>query len=302
MLLRLVCTTLMGLLFLNHSAAANPSSSIPLDNSPTTMVAVSPVIFSGIVTGMRYGYHDNAKMPYTFVQFSGVKYLRRDAQVGNSSDNTLEISLAGGIRENLRLLEIDELPKFNLGERYLIFLRGGSWRLSPITAFESGVMRLHGRLSDNALVLNYHGQPIERVEENQFILAKEKIADAGPGSLETELDSREVSHLTNLSGTAPKDKLKEQLRTEVSLSAPTPQLRETDNPKGRFALYGPILRMSELQKFIDQAAAKTSGIYPEFSKLSLTPVDVLAGQGMKALSPSSIPATDSNSVRQKNQH
>lgn len=301
MLLRLVCTTLMGLLFLSNSTAANQSANILLDNSPTTMVAISPVIFSGIVTGMRFGTHHNSKMPYTFVQFSGVKYLRRNADVGKSSDDTLEISLAGGIRENLRLLEIDELPKFNLGERYLVFLRGGSWRLSPITAFESGVLRLHGRLADDALVLNYHGQPIERVDDQQFTLAKEKIANTGPESVEIELDSRSAGNLLNLSGTAPKDKLKEKSRVEMNLAAPTPQVRETDNPKGRFAHYGPILRLSELQKFIDQAAAKTSGIYPEFSELSLTPADVLAEQGMRALLPGSTQVTETNPLRQKTQ-
>jgi hypothetical protein len=297
MLFRLACKILAALL-LSASALASSPPMVSIDATPATLVAVSPVIFTGIVTGMRYGYHDNTKMPYTFIQFSGVKYLRRDSNVGNPSEGTLEISMAGGIRENLRLLDIDEQPEFNLGERYLIFLRGGSWRLSPIAAFEAGVLRLHGRLADDALILNYSGQPIARVDEWQFSLAKEKVANESPGFVETELDSRHASSLSSVSGSAPKDKQAEKKISEANVAS-APSLKEIDNPKGRFAGYESIMRLSELQRFIDQTVQKTAGQYPEFSQVSLTPVDLLAGQGMRALPPGAAPSAESRQLPAK---
>jgi hypothetical protein len=271
-------------LSLSVPALAAPAA-VPPDATPTELVAYSPVIFTGIASGMRYGFHDDSKMPYTFVQFSGVKYLRRDSSIGDLSKDTVEISMAGGLRENLRLLEIDEMPKFDLGQRYLVFIRGGSWRLSPITALEKGVFRLHGRLADDALVLNYHGQPIARMDERQFILAKEKSANESAGLAEQELDSRQASYMAASSGRAPKDKEKEKALSEIVVTE-SDLAREPDNARGRFANFEDIMTISVLQKFIEQTAQKTAGMYPEFSQVSLTPVDPLGGKGVSARSPS----------------
>ena len=109
------------------------------------MVGISPVIFSGIVSAIHYGEHGHSPYPFTFVTFSGVDFTRKDSEVPLGRDNTLEVSYMGGILDDLTIIETDEFPKFELGERYLIFLRGGGWRLSPIAANTGGVFKL-GRL------------------------------------------------------------------------------------------------------------------------------------------------------------
>ncbi|MCR6654174.1 MAG: hypothetical protein NVV73_23020 [Cellvibrionaceae bacterium] len=268
---------------LSIEAFAAPVAAPP-DATPTELVAYSPVIFTGIASSTRYGFHDKKKMPYTFIQFSGVTYLRRDSALGDPSKGTVEISVAGGLRENLRLLEVDEMPKFDLGQRYLVFLRGGDWRLSPITASQQGVFRLHGRIADDALVLNYQGQPIARIDERKFVLAKEKSTNDSTGPAEEKLDDHQAGQLASLSGRAPKDTQQEGALSE-KVDSEGDRAQEPDNTQGRFANFETIMTLSTLKTFIDQTAKKTAGMYPEAAQVSLTPVDPLGEQSMRALSP-----------------
>lgn len=253
---------------------------VPHNPSAETMVAVSPVIFTGIVTGMRYGHHQNSKMPFTFATFSGVDYLRKDSKVATEKGNSIEISLAGGIRENLRIMEVDELPNFELGQRYLVFLRGGGWRFSPITAFEAGVFRLHGRLKDDAAILNYHGAPIAEIKKGMFVTAtrntgKNDVA-SDAGANESALKPNMEKRLRILSEKSMNRSIRERkekalrMRETKELQQQAP--KEDDNKKGRFAGFGEVLRLSQLKSFIQQTVKTTSGKYRAFSTLHLTPV------------------------------
>lgn len=253
---------------------------VPFNPSAETMVAVSPVIFTGIVTGLRYGYHQNSKMPFTFVTFTGVDYLRKDSQVATEKGNTVEISVAGGIRDNLRIMEVDELPNFELGQRYLVFLRGGGWRFSPITAFEGGVFRLHGRLKDDAAILNYQGAPIAEIKQGMFVTAMrdtgkedgERDAGANERALNPALEKR----LRNLSEKATNRSIRERqeavLRKRDAKEEKQRIRKERDVKQGPLAGYDKVLRLSQLKSFVDRTAKATAEKYRAFSTLHLTPV------------------------------
>lgn len=275
--MRQYCVAFLFLLFNSNDVGAR--STLPPDPSPLVMVGVSPVIFSGIVTDTHYGFHPGSKMPYTFIKFAAVEYLRKDSGVDTQSGNTVEISVAGGIRENHRILHVDEMPQFVLGERYLVFLRGGPWRFSPITGLHSGVFRLHGRLTDDAMLLNYAGQPLERIGDAAFIPAKERREIGETNASESGLEDFQLRRLSSLSGNA-KDAGVEKAAAESHLvgrvMAGPDAVKEEDDPKGRFANYGRLMRVSDLKQFIDKAVSQTAGQYPEFSSLSLRPV---AGSG-----------------------
>ena len=265
---------------------------VPQNPSAEIIVAVSPVIFSGIVTELRYGHHENSKMPFTFVKFAGVDYLRKDSQVVTEKGDTIEISFAGGIRDNLRILEVDELPKFELGERYLVFLRGGGWRFSPITAFDAGVFRLHGRLKDDAAILNYRGVPLKGIKEGRFITAT-PLRDQGQdgsetGVSESPLPPKSEERLRKLSSDvkdkAAREKLENVLRAREFEGLKQNIVKEDDQKRGRLAMYGNVMRLSQLKSFIARIVKATSGKYNAFSKLYLTPV-AFGKDGFKIMPP-----------------
>ena len=263
---------------------------VPHNPSAETMVAVSPVIFTGIVTELRYGHHENSKMPFTFVKFAGINYLRKDSEVKTEKGNTIEISLAGGIRDNLRIMEVDELPKFQLGERYLVFLRGGGWRFSPITAFDAGVFRLHGRLRDDAVILNYRGVPLAGVKDGRFLTAP-RLGDQESAETrvnESPIPPTEEKRLRELSDKvkdkAVQEKTEEALRERERKEIEQYIVKENDQKMSRLSGYGDVMRLSQMKSFIDLSVKATSGKYEAFSTLYLVPVG-FSKEGFKIMSP-----------------
>ena len=266
---------------------------IPQNPLAEAMVGVSPVIFTGITTGLRYDYHENSKMPFTFVKFTGVDYLRKDAEVATERGNTIEISLAGGIRDNLRIMEVDELPKFELGQRYLVFLRGGGWRFSPITAFDAGVFRLYGRLKDDAVILNYRGVPLAGVKDGRFVtatrLGSQSIQEGSEtGVLERPLQPQVEKRLRELSNEvkdpAAQERREKALRDRELKELAQDVSKEDDQKMGPFSDYGQVMRLSQMKSFIDRSVQATSGQYKAFSTLYLTPVG-FGKEGFKSMPP-----------------
>jgi hypothetical protein len=263
-------------------AQAQEIAIIPPTPSAETMVGVSPVIFTGIVSGLRYDRHANSEMPFTFVRFAGVKYLRKDSEVATEKGDSIEISLAGGIRDNLRTMEVDELPQFKLGQRYLVFLRGGGWRFSPVTGFEAGVFRLHGRLEDDAVILNYRGIPLGGVRDGRFVPASrvkdERLGrdDSERGVRESELSPEAEKELRERSDRfkdeAAREQLEKELRERERKEVQEKINKENDQSSGQIAGYDNVMRLSQMKSFIDRSVKATSGQYKEFSTLYLTPV------------------------------
>ena len=82
----------------------------------------------------------------------------------------------GGLHPDFTISEVDEFPRFELGQRYLIFIRGGAWKLSPIAGNSMGVYKLYGSLEDDPFVLTTTNDPIKGIEEGRVVLSN-KIPD-----------------------------------------------------------------------------------------------------------------------------
>ena len=267
------------------TARAQEIAIVPAEPTAETIVGVSPVIFTGIVSELRYDFHPNSRVPFTFIRFAGVEYLRKDSPVATEKGNSIEISVAGGIRDNLHIMEVDELPKFALGNRYLVFLRGGGWRLSPIAGFEAGVFRLHGSLKADASIIDYRGRPLGGVREGRFVMAS-PLKEDPPGQDRFEGGARESSppaaldrELRSLSDRLRGRSQEEQEQFEMRLRERERQqvqkeeevLKEEDRRPGGIAGYGRVMRLSEMKSYIDSTVTNVGGKYREFSTLHLTP-------------------------------
>ena len=276
------------------TAQAQDIAIVPAAPSAETMVGVSPVIFTGIVSELRYGHHPNSRVPFTFIRFAGVDYLRKDSPVETEKGNSIEISVAGGIRDNLRIMEVDELPKFALGQRYLVFLRGGGWRFSPVTGFEAGVFRLHGSLKADALILDYKGHPLGGVKDGRFVMAP-KLKEERPGRDRSENGAQERplaaaldKDLRQLSerfkNGSKREQFERELRQRELKDVQQATVKEDDQRSGGIAGYGSVMRLSEMKSFIDSTVKATAGKYREFSTLYLTPASS-SQEGFKVTPP-----------------
>lgn len=96
----------------------------------------SALIFEGVVTAVDITAGGD-KAARTRVVFELARVLR-----GAADRSVLTFELPEGLLPDGRLVETAETPRFAAGERYVVFMRGGGWRLSPVLDWQQGVLRL----------------------------------------------------------------------------------------------------------------------------------------------------------------
>lgn len=130
-LLTLVALCALAIFFVTPSDAARQVE-LELDE----LLYRSALIFEGRVTrvDIAAGGHKAAR---TRVDFTVDRVLR-----GAIDRDALSFEVPEGVLPDGRLVETAETPRFAAGERYLVFVRGGPWRLSPIIDWQQGVLRL----------------------------------------------------------------------------------------------------------------------------------------------------------------
>jgi len=96
----------------------------------------SALIFQGVVTRVDITA-GGAKSARTRVGFTVDRVLR-----GVFERASLAFEVPEGRLPDGRLVETAETPRFAVGERYVVFVRGGPWRLSPVLDWQQGVLRL----------------------------------------------------------------------------------------------------------------------------------------------------------------
>jgi hypothetical protein len=241
------------------------------------MVGISPCIFTGTVVSMRYGTHDRVgkDYPYTFVRFAGVEFIRGAKAVPVEPGGTLEISHLGGVGPDLIGLELSIQPEFELGARYLVFLRGGGWRLSPIPGGNAGYYRLSGAAKGDADVLTPAGEPIAGFENGYPVPARRTQSREVRREVQEEAISLEQARAAGIAPDKPLspeqiEQREAELRKQESRE-PEPK-REPDSASGFEAQWDRVLRLSKLTQMIERAVARTAGKYPQFERLSLKPV------------------------------
>ncbi len=256
------------------------------------MVGISPIIFTGIVSGIRYARHENSPYPFTFVKFSGLEFLRKDSNVPMGRNRTLEISYAGGMYDDLTILDISEFPEFEMGQRYLVFLRGGGWPLTPIAGNGLGLFKLYGSLEEDPYLLNLEGSPVSGIEEGQMVFSRKKQLDRetvkkGQSTSEQRISPALEEKYRALSqeflDKESREKMEaEEQEKEISREAETIP-KERDQEDAFIGKWDKVMKLSQMKKMIRTIARKTANEYPEFQKLFLVPVE--SEKRMKPISP-----------------
>lgn len=248
------------------------------------MVGISPSIFSGTVVGLRYGRHEESPYPFTFVRFADLRFYRQDTPLPAQEDGTLEISYVGGMDEDNTILEVSRQPEFELGKRYLVFLRGGGWRLSPVPGGNQGVFLLRGASDEEALVLNLQGEPLSGFEGGYPVYSKpapsvEREREEQEQPLqETEIDPEEALKLNIRQPEPLNPEEVTKLETEMDEKIVSQeqkleeQVPEPDQPDRYSQLYGDVLTMSAFAEQIKALSERTRGEYSAFERVYFSPV------------------------------
>lgn len=248
------------------------------------MVGISPCIFTGTAAGVRYGKHEGSYYPYTFVRFAGIKFIKKSVDVSLGKDGTLEISYMGGMLDDASVLEMSVMPDFKLGKRYLVFLRGGGWRLSPIPGINMGLFELRGRADGDPLVLDANEMPIAGFKEGYRALSTRKLLKdeitqekQGPSKeKEEEIPIDEAKRLRIVTQKPLDSKKVDELESELKAKEKEMDKEKTDKESDQARQFeqrwSKVLKLSELLNEINSLTKKTQGKYKKFEKLYFVPV------------------------------
>ena len=276
----------MLILLVLGAACARTPKQIPIPMAPPQpsleeIVGISPSIFTGTLVGLRYGYHESTgpNEPYTFVRFGGLEFIRGSDLVPIDKDGTLEISHIGGIRKDMIGLEVSEQPKFELGKRYLVFLRGGGWHLSPVAGGQMGYFQLWGKAKGDAYILDPDGTPLLGFEKGYRVFAERKSLDDVHVERLDQVEEKEINvEQAKRMRFIPERPLTQQ---EVdSLEAYDREREkeiekfseEPDQPDWILQRWEKVMKLSDLKREIKTLVKKAEGKYPEFQQIYLAPV------------------------------
>jgi hypothetical protein len=184
----------------------------------------------------------------------------------------------GGMNDDFTITEVDEFPKFEIGQRYLVFLRGGGWKLSPIAGNTMGVYKLYGNLTEDPYIITLSNIPLRGVEDNRLVFANRINADTAKSNAaiqkETILDKKIQQPVNN----AQNEKMEKELQFNDK-----PVNKETGSGDSILAGYDKTLKLSELKTLIGATkAALDKEKYEKFSKFFFIPV---ASKGMSSVVP-----------------
>jgi hypothetical protein len=158
---------------------------LPCAVAATTIVAKSFAeicreadrIFVGTVAQVGSRWKDRDRMEIeTLVRFTSVETIR------GTDPGDVTLRFGGGEVDGIRE-EIAGMPKFEVGQRLVIFARDGG-SLSPIVGFRQGYFQVaEGRVGP--VVADADGRPVTGVEDGALVLGKPEDGAGGALSLES---------------------------------------------------------------------------------------------------------------------
>jgi hypothetical protein len=127
-------------------ALAAPQAVVDLKSA----ISQTAAVVEGAVTNIQYDYNEQDG-PWTRVTLSEVR-----AHLGDSP-SVVEIRYFGGPLPNGRMVVVSEMPTFEQGKRYMVFLRNTYWNLSPVV----GDLALRAeKIGDAEVLVNADGMAV----------------------------------------------------------------------------------------------------------------------------------------------
>ena len=160
-----ITTLACALLLAQQANAHHVISDFKLDN----MAAASDLVFQGEVVDIAYKGSSGSKgqnsLPHTFVT-----YAVNDIIYGNAgSENRKKFTLRfmGGPTDNGNFMMVDQLPKFNVGDTDVLFVKNNGVGDCPLVECANGRFRVV-----DGMVYNEYGQQLVENKSGKLTLGK----------------------------------------------------------------------------------------------------------------------------------
>jgi hypothetical protein len=166
-----------------------------VDKSLEQLLEQSDDVIYGVVTDIssRYVQGEPSQQIYTFITFSEIQGIK-NPEANNQTEFLLR--MAGG-RVGSRAQVIPGAPRFQLGERYILFVRGNNKLAFPLVGVNQGVLRavFDKTKSDYQLIFKKRSRRIleqfQALRENAGISSPDRLgADISPQEFMGALSSR----------------------------------------------------------------------------------------------------------------
>lgn len=158
-----------------------------VDKSLEQLLEQSDDVVYGVVTDIssRYVQGEPSQQIYTFITFSEIQRIK-NPEVDNQTEFLLR--MAGG-RVGSRAQVIPGAPRFQLGERYILFVRGNNKLAFPLVGVNQGVLRavFDKTKSDYQLIFKKRSR---RILE-QFQVLRENAGISSPDRLGADISPQE---------------------------------------------------------------------------------------------------------------
>jgi hypothetical protein len=189
--------SLSALLFsLLGPAAPRAEATTLLPMTAEALADQADLIFTGTAVHSEVVLSKDGTFPFTFVTFSVDEALKGSAQ------GDLTLRFLGGSTGREQVVA-EGMPKFKVGERYLLFVTGDSRAASPVVGWGEGQLRFAREpRSGRQILVNYRGVPIRGLEQGKWLAGSPSGQNAG---IEL-LDQEGVTILSDVSDVSPPER------------------------------------------------------------------------------------------------
>lgn len=127
MIQRILATGIAALL-----AGAGPAAALSvIERDFSELVALAEQVVVGTATGTESGFNENGA-PLTFVTFNDLTVLK------GAVDPPLVLQIHGGMTREGMYMHVPDLPRFEVGERVVLFVRGNGREFMPLVGVWQG--------------------------------------------------------------------------------------------------------------------------------------------------------------------
>ena len=139
-----------------------------VEKSLEQLLEQSDEVIYGLVTEIssRYDHDQPNQQIYTYIQFSETKRIKNSD--ANARDGFV-LRIAGG-RVGSRAQVIPGAPKFDVGERYILFVKGNNKLALPIVGVNQGVFSVVLNAATHSYEVVLKGRPEEFSTQLQMLL------------------------------------------------------------------------------------------------------------------------------------
>ncbi len=161
-------------------AAPGAEATTLLPMTAEALADQADLIFTGTAVRSEVVLSKDGTFPFTYVTFSVDEALK------GSTGGDLTLRFLGGSTGREQVVA-EGMPRFKVGERYLLFVTGDSRAASPVVGWGEGQLRFaRESRSGRKILVDYRGVPIHGLKQGKWLAGSPSGQNAGIELLDEE--------------------------------------------------------------------------------------------------------------------